>query len=184
MSYLEELLKRHNLPSNFEGRIVKRPMGAKRQSQLYAQAGAEWDPNAPDGLGGPSVEPFLKVLLNSNKMTVSDLPWLKRQLAAQIPAGGDVPCDPFFGLPYTFQSGSPNMPSINRLDNSKGHTRDNCEVIAARCNTREDDAYPYGLTVAFTEVLTEVRSLFDLSQAGALAAAKALRKSVAQLNLR
>ena len=184
MGEFKELLKRHNLPSNFEGRIVKRPMGAKRQRQLDEQAGAAWDPNAPDGLGGPSVEPFLKVLLNSNKMTVSDLPWLKRQLAAQIPAGGDVPCDPFFGLPYTFQSFSPNMPSINRLDNLQGHTRDNCEVIAARCNTQENDAYPHGLTVAFTEVLKEMRPLFDLSQAGANEAATAARTAEARSNLR
>ena len=159
-------------------------MGESRRRQLCRESGAAWDPNAPDGLGGPSVEPFLKKLLNQNEMPVSDLQWLKRQLAAQIPASGDVPCDPFFGLPYTFQSGSPNMPSINRLDNSKGHTRDNCEVIAARCNTREDDAYPYGLTVAFTEVLTEMRRQFDPLQAGANAAAKAARTAEAQRNLR
>ena len=40
MGDFKELLKRHNLPSNFEGRIVKRPMGAKRQPSLKSGADA------------------------------------------------------------------------------------------------------------------------------------------------
>ena len=184
MTDFEKLLQRNGLPTQFEGRKDKRPMGTQRLDQLAVQEGAEWVSSAPDGLGGSSIEPYLKQLLNGNKMSVSDLQWLKRQLAAQIPVGGAVPCDPIFGFPYTFNSRGANMPSLNRKDNSKDHTTDNCEVTAARCNMREDNAYPFGLEVAFQEFLTEMRPLFDPSQAGANAAAKAARTAEAQRNLR
>ena len=184
MDYFEDKLKSRGLPLQFEGRMNKAPIGEQRQRQLDAQAGAEWDPNAADGLGGPSVVPFLKKLLNQCGMPVGDLPWLTHQLAAQIRTYGGVPCDPYFGMPYTFHSGGYNMPSINRKDNTKGHTRDNCEVIAARCNTAEHSAFPLGLAAGFEEALTEMRSQFDLSQAGALASAEAVRTAEARSNLR
>ena len=184
MTDFEKLLQRSLLPWQFRGQKDKGPLGEKRLRQLEAQVGAAWNPNAPDGLGGPSVEPFLKVLLIGCKMSTSDLLWLKRQLAAQIPAGGNVPCDPIFCVPYTFYSGGANMPSLNRKNNSKGHTTDNCEVILARCNTQEHSTYPEGIKAAFKELLTEVRTQFDPSQAEALAAAKAERTAAARLHLR
>lgn len=50
---------------------------------------------------------------------------------------------PILGIKYEFASGSqscPRSPSLDRVDNSKGYTKDNVKVISLRANKLKNDA--------------------------------------------
>lgn len=50
---------------------------------------------------------------------------------------------PILGIKYEFANGNqscPRSPSLDRVDNSKGYTKDNVKVISLRANKLKNDA--------------------------------------------
>lgn len=61
---------------------------------------------------------------------------------------------PLLNIKINYQANSydPNSPSIDRIDSSKGYTKENCWVISRRANTIKSDA-------TLEEILTLARNL-------------------------
>ena len=47
---------------------------------------------------------------------------------------------PVFGLTFEWGGDQYNSPSIDRIDNTKGYTKDNCQVISTRANSIKSNA--------------------------------------------
>jgi regulatory protein YycI of two-component signal transduction system YycFG len=47
---------------------------------------------------------------------------------------------PVFGITFEWGGNQSNSPSIDRIDNDKGYTKNNCQVISARANSIKSNA--------------------------------------------
>lgn len=53
----------------------------------------------------------------------------------------DIPAScPVLGIPLTFTMTKDNQPSVDRIDNSEGYTKDNIRIISHRANRLKSDA--------------------------------------------
>jgi hypothetical protein len=63
---------------------------------------------------------------------------------------------PYLGIPLVLELGkgqTPNSPSIDRVDNSKGYTKDNIQIISRKANTMKSNATKDELVAFAQEIL-------------------------------
>ena len=112
--------------------LKKRKAYNKKQNKKYYNEHAEYLKKYHKLHYQENIEQYMKYsLLNRSKRSAIkknfvyelDRDWLDKQLAAGT-------CSQT-GLEFVYESNSPYTPSIDRIDSSKGYTKDNCQIV---CN--------------------------------------------------